>query len=61
MKGLPPKEYFNLAPTSPRDPSKEGVAQPQTEMETRSVDHSEHQVEVEIEVIEEGFLSENGK
>ena len=59
MQGLPPEEYFNSAPASPRDPSQEGVAQPQTEMETRSVDHSEHQVEGQIEVIEQGFLSSN--
>ena len=59
MQGLPFEEYFNSAPASPRDPSQEGVAQPQVEMETRSVDHSQHQVEGEIEVIEQGFLSSN--
>ena len=45
MQGLPPKDFFNSAPTSPRDPSQKGVAQTQIEMETRSVDHSDDQVE----------------
>jgi hypothetical protein len=57
MQGLPSEEYFNSALTSPRDPSQEGVAQPQIEMETRSFNHSKNQVEGEIEVIEQGFLS----
>ena len=59
MKGLPSKEFFNSASASPRDPSQEGVAQPQIEMETRSVNHFDHQVEGEMEVIEQGFLLSN--
>ena len=59
MQGLPPKEFFNSSLTSPRDPPSEGVVQPQLDMETRSVDHSDHQVEGEIEIIKQGFLSSN--
>ena len=59
MQRLPPEEIFNSTPASPRDPSQEGVDQPQIEMETRSFDHSDHQVEREIKVIEQGFLSSN--
>ena len=59
MKWLPRKEFFNLAPASPRDPPQEGVAQPQLDMETRSANHYDHQVEVEIKIIEQGFLSSN--
>ena len=59
MQGLPPEYFFNSTLASPRDPSQEGVAQPQIEMETRSVDHFDHQVEGEIKVIEQGFLSSN--
>ena len=59
MQGIPLEEDFNSLPTSPRDPSHEVTTQPQIELETRSVDHSEHNVEGEIEVIEEGFLSLN--
>ena len=59
MQGLPLKEFFNSSPASPRDPPQEGVAQPQLDMDTRSVNHSDHQVEGEIEIIEQGFLSSN--
>lgn len=59
MQGLPPEEYLNSIPTSPRDPSGKGTVHPQTKLETRSVDHSDHQVEGEIEVIDEGSLSSN--
>ena len=59
MPGSPLEELFNSSPASPRDLAQEGVVQPQLDMETRSVDQSNHQVEGEIEIIEQGFLSSN--
>ena len=59
MQGLPPKDDFNPLRPSLGNHSHEGTIHSHPESETRSVGHPDHQVEGEVEVIEEGFLSSN--